>query len=391
MHLEDLIGQSRAVTVLGNAIRRGRVAHAYLFWGMEGVGKGTAARLFAQALNCEEEVSANAGSACGVCRSCLLISQGNHPDVRLITTTRTREGKERSEISIDQIRQDPKKPYETPRPLNQDAFLKPARGRHKVYIVDPADRMSPPAANALLRVLEDPPLHVVLVLVTSHASALLPTVVSRCQQVAFSLAGTAAIQERLEAEGMAPEAAAALAQLSNGRPGWAIKTAARPEVVATRTVLLELCADLGRQPISASLRMAEEIRQLAAEMVQGGEAPEEDEAADEEEAGPSRTRARGVSDRALRAELPWCLEVMASWFRDCMASEQGSPVINADCAEAIRSAAKTLSCERAESSIGAILAAKQAIERNANIDLALECLAVELTGGRDERRMVGVA
>jgi hypothetical protein len=214
-------------------------------------------------------------------------------------------------------------------------------------------------------------------------------VVSRCQQVAFSLAGTAAIQERLEAEGMAPEAAAALAQLSNGRPGWAIKAVARPEVVATRTALLELSADLGRQPISASLRMAEEIRQLAEGMAQGGEAPEE-EAADEEEASPSRGRSRGVSDRALRAELPWCLEVMASWFRDCMASEQGSPVINVDCAEAIRGAAKTLSCERAEASIGAILAAKQAIERNANIDLALECLAVRLTGGRDERRMVGV-
>jgi DNA polymerase-3 subunit delta' len=311
----------------------------------------------------------------------VLIAHQNHPDVRLVTTGQTREGQNRTEISIDQIRQNPKKPHETPRPLIQDAYLKPALGRYKVYIIDPADRMSAEAGNALLRVLEDPPPRVVLVLVSSHPSVLLPTVVSRCQQVAFSLAGTAPIRERLEALGVASATAASLAQLSGGRPGWAIEASRQPAITQTRTALLELCADFGRQPVSASLRMAEEIRQLAAEMVRGVDLSEGEEAPDEEEATPSRGRARVVSDRGLRAELPWCLDVMASWFRDCIAAEQQSGLINADCAEAIQGAARSLSCQRAETSIDAILAAKQRIERNANIDLALECLAIQLSGG----------
>jgi DNA polymerase-3 subunit delta' len=390
VRLDDLIGQSRAATVLKNAIRRDRVAHAYLFWGPDGVGKATAAGLFAQALNCEQPSPDDPAIACGRCRSCALIARNSHPDVRVITTTLTRQGQERTEISIDQIRQDPKKPREAPRPLIQDAYLKPALGAHKVYIVDPADRMSLPAANALLRALEDPPLHVVMVLVTEHPSTLLPTVVSRCQQVGFSLAGTAAIQERLAAMGVEPTAAASLAQLSSGRPGWAIRAAGRPEVLETRAALLELCADLGRQPVSASLRMAEEIKLLASDMA-GGSSVAGEEPADEEadDAAPSKVKA--VPDRALRAGLPWCLDVMATWYRDCLAAAEDSMLINADRAPVIERAAAAFSCQYAEAAVDAILSAKQQIERNANIDLALECLAAQLAGGMSDRRPRGVS
>lgn len=382
--LDDLIGQFRAATVLKNAIRRDRVAHAYLFWGPEGVGKTTAARLFAQALNCMSPSPGDPGVACGQCRSCLLVARDTHPDVRVITTTRTREGRERIEISIDQVRQDPKKSRETPRPLIQDAYLKPALGRHKVYIVDPADRMSLPAANALLRALEDPPLHVVLVLVTEHPSTLLPTVVSRCQQVAFALAGTAAIRARLGAMGVEEAVASSLAQLSGGRPGWAIRAVGRPEVLETRAALLALCAGFGRQPVSASLRMAEEIRLLAADMANSA-VPGDDEVTEEEADEIAPSRARVASDRALRAALPWCLDVMASWYRDCLAAPEGSTLINSDRAPAIESAATSFSCQYAQAAAEAILAARQRIERNANIDLTLECLAVDLSSGMSDR------
>jgi DNA polymerase-3 subunit delta' len=388
--LGDLLGQARATTVLKNAIRRDRVAHAYLFWGPDGVGKATAARLFAQALNCEQPSPDDAAIPCCQCRSCTLIARNSHPDVRVVTTTLTRQGQERTEISIDQIRQDPKKPHETPRPLIQDAYLKPALSPHKVYIVDPADRMSLPAANALLRALEDPPLHVVMVLVTEHPSTLLPTAVSRCQQVGFSLAGTAAVEQRLRGMGVDAAAAASLAQLSGGRPGWAIRAAGRPEVLATRAALLELCADIGRQPMSASLRMAEEIKLLAADMVVGSGASGED-ASEEETDDAAPTKVKAVSDRALRAELPWCLDVMATWYRDCLAAAEQSMLINADCAPVIAGAAASFSCQYAEAAVEVILGTKQQIERNANIDLALECLAAQLAGGMNERRLRGVS
>lgn len=376
VRLGELIGQSWASTVLQNAIRQDRVAHAYLFWGPEGVGKSTAALLFAQALNCQAEGTSGAG--CGKCQSCQLIARWNHPDVRIITTGSTREGAERTEISIDQIRQNPKKPHETPRPLIQDAYLKPALGQYKVYIIDPADRMSAEAGNALLHVLEDPPPHVVLVLVTSHPSSLLSTVVSRCQQVALQLGGTAAIEERLLALGLAPEAAAALARLSEGRAGWALRVAKRPQVLATRNALLDLCADLERQPVSASLRMAEEIRLLAAELTR---TPETEEASEEEEEETPATEVVIVSDRALRGALPWCLDVMASWYRDCLAAAEGGSLINADYQAAIGRSSGLLSCSQAEGAIEAILATRQQLERNANIDLALESLSLRLLGG----------
>jgi len=131
----------------------------------------------------------------------------------------TREGRKRTEISIDQIRQNPKETHETPRPLVQDAILRPALGRRKVYVIDPADRMNPAAANALLKLLEEPPPYVVVVLVSSQPAALLPTVLSRCQQVAFQLASPAAVEGLLCSLGADGATAVSLAALAAGASG----------------------------------------------------------------------------------------------------------------------------------------------------------------------------
>ena len=375
--LSDLIGQARATAVLSTAIRRERVAHAYLFRGPEGVGKSTAARLFAQTLNCEAAERA-AGEACGECRSCRLIAKGNHPDVRLVTFALNREGKKRTEISIDQIRQNPREPHETPRPLVQDAILRPALGGRKVYIIDPADRMNPAAANALLKVLEEPPPYVILVLVSSQPAALLPTVLSRCQQVTFQLAGSAAIEERLQSLGVEPATAASLAALSGGRVGWAISASRRPEVLEVRRALLDLCAAVPSLPLPAGLRLAEEIKQQGIRLAK---ARAEEGAEDDEE---EETTERGVTDRALRAELPWCLDVLALWYRDGLSAAQGGGLVNPDYAEAIRSSLAARPPRSYEGAIEAVLAARQQIQRNANVDLALEALALRLLGGDED-------
>lgn len=377
MRLDELIGQSRAVAVLRNAIRRDRIAHAYLFFGPDGVGKSAAALAFAQALNCEDESRADAQDACGSCRSCQLIARGNHPDVRVVSLARDRSGKLRTEISIGQIRQDPREPYTTPRPLIQDAYLKPAIARHKVYVIDPADRLSGEAANALLHVLEEPPPHVVSVLVSTHRSRLLPTVVSRCQQVAFELVGTQLIENHLLGLGIDPGLAASLARVSGGRVAWAVRATRRPEVLAARDALLELCADLPRRPVAASLRVAEQIRQQAQRLAESRAGEDEDEEADSTEAGDDP---RPSLERALREELPWCLDVIASWYRDVLAAGHGGTVLNADREAAV---ASTSGADRAgaEGAVEAVLAARRHIERNANIDLTLESLAIRLLGG----------
>ena len=379
VRLGDLLGQARAATVLRNAIGRDRVAHAYLFWGPEGVGKGTAATSFAQALNCLTPPQDAAPDACGECQSCRRIATGVHTDVRLVTLDTDQQGRRRTEISIDQIRQnpDPRKPRVTPRPLIQDAYLKPTLGRHKVYIVDPADRMSTEAGNALLRVLEDPPLHVVLILVTDSPSGLLPTLLSRCQQVAFQRAGTAAVEERLAAMGVEPEVAQSVAGLSGGRIGWAIRAARQPQILATRNALLDLCADLGHQGVPGGLRMAEEIKLLAGELA----AASAEAAAEEDDEGAAAGREQAAGDRALRAQLPWCLDVMASWYRDELAAVHGAPFLNSDYGDALQKASEGSGGAEAEAAIEAILTTKQWIQRNANIDLALESLAIALLAG----------
>ncbi len=385
MRFEDLVGQERAITVLRNALRRDRIAHAYLFSGPESVGKSTAAVIFAKALNCEAPPESR---PCGECRPCQLIAQSNHPDVRLITIGRDSQGKQRSEISIDQVRQNPKKPRETPPPLIHDAYLKPALGGFKVYLIDPADRMTAEASNALLKVLEEPPPQVVIVLVTAEASSLLPTVISRCQQVSFQLVGSMAIERHLVSLGISPETAASLARLSGGRIAWAISAAQRPEVLAARKALLDLCVDLQSRGVPASLKVAEEIKVQAAQLARkspGEPARVRDDLDEDTSEEPAEAGAGPVfgSDRALRAELPWCLDVMVSWYRDLLAVGQGSPLMNPDYEQALQEQVTTAQPQQAECAVEEILETKHAIQRNANIDVALESLVIELVGSCD--------
>ncbi len=377
MRLSDLVGQTRATTVLRTAIRREHVAHAYLFRGPSDVGKSTAAHLFAQALNCEEASRAQTGEGCAHCRSCQLIAAGSHPDVWVVTFM-MEKGRLKTEISIHQIRRNPKKPGEVPRPIVQDAILKPVLGRHKIYLIDPADRMSDEAQNALLKLLEEPPPYAVLILVTSRPDILLPTTLSRCQHIAFQLAGTSAITAHLQTLGAEPDTAASLAALSGGRIGWAITAIRQPAVLAIRRDLLDLCARLPEYTVPQALRLAEEIKQQARVLAHVRAEQAEEGQGEEAETGETGT------DRALRAELPWCLDVMALWYRDRMAAARGGVLVNPDYAAAIRAARPAM--PPPERAVAALLAAKHQVQRNANLDLTLEALAIGLLGDGESAR-----
>lgn len=162
----------------------GRLPHALLLCGMRGVGKQHFAAGFAQALLCEQPVTD--GRACQACRSCLLFRAGTHPDYQRITPLE--EGKS---ILIDQIRE-----------LNASLTLKSHAGGYKIAVLRPADHMNSAAANALLKTLEEPPPHTLLMLITSRPAALPATVRSRCQRMNFTLPPTDAalpwLRERLE-------------------------------------------------------------------------------------------------------------------------------------------------------------------------------------------------
>jgi DNA polymerase-3 subunit delta' len=234
MPLRDLQGQEAGLEQLRRAWQNQRVPHALLFTGPEGVGKRTAALALAQALNCREP---RVDDACGECLSCRKIAQGIHPDVRTLVP-------DGAHLKIEQIRED----------LQHDAVLKPLEGLRKVYLLDPADTLTLGAANSLLKILEEPPAAVVLVLISAQPFALLDTVRSRCREIRFFPVATQRLAPWLQAKlSLSSAAAQALARLSGGRPAEALRLA-EPEAQEFRTRVLGWAQDARARTWSAWAR-----------------------------------------------------------------------------------------------------------------------------------------
>jgi DNA polymerase-3 subunit delta' len=213
-----MIGHEWAVALLRRRLAAGRIAHAYLFAGPPGVGKTQLAVRLAQALNCE-----GADPPCGQCPACTRIAAGTHPDVRLIRG----EGAGGS-LKIDQIRD-----------LQREAVLAPYTGSYRVYCLRRADLASIEAANSLLKTLEEPPSHVVLVLTAVSVESLPSTVASRCQRLDLRPAPLDQVEAALRRRGIGAEEARILARLSGGRVGWALRACQDPMVMDRRNAALD--------------------------------------------------------------------------------------------------------------------------------------------------------
>ena len=196
----DLIGQEAVVRTLLNAVRDGRLAHAYLFCGPRGTGKTSTARLLAKAINC---ASPHDGEPCNECVSCREITAGRSPDVIEIDAA--------SNTGVDNIRD-----------LRESVNLMGASGHHRVFVIDETHMLSTAAFNALLKTLEEPPPRVIFVLATTEAHKVLPTIVSRCQRFDFRRISmrdiVARIRQVAEGEGLDidPAAADLLARAAQG-------------------------------------------------------------------------------------------------------------------------------------------------------------------------------
>ncbi|GMT43159.1 MAG: hypothetical protein IEMM0002_1570 [bacterium] len=202
INFDSVWGQSSACSVLSGNIRRNRVAGAYLFSGPSGTGKTLTAGIFAGSLLCESRLEQ---LPCGKCRSCRMFGAGSHPDF-------TRVAPDGTMIKIEQVRA-----------LISSLSMKSYGGGRKLCVMEEADKMNPPAANAFLKTLEEPPPDTVLILVTSSPSALLPTIVSRCRTVRFVPMRPEELGEMLEREkSFSREDAFYTATLAEGCPGRAL-------------------------------------------------------------------------------------------------------------------------------------------------------------------------
>jgi len=173
---ESLVGQEFVVTTLKNSLSQGRIAHAYLFAGPRGVGKTSAARILAKALNCEKGPTPN---PCGICTQCKEIAQGSALDVIEIDGA--------SNTSVNDVRQ-----------IKDEVLFAPASGRYKVYIIDEVHMLSNSAFNALLKTIEEPPPYIVFIFATTEIHKVPPTIRSRCQQFNFRLIPVETILTKLQ-------------------------------------------------------------------------------------------------------------------------------------------------------------------------------------------------
>jgi DNA polymerase-3 subunit gamma/tau len=173
---DEMVGQDFVVATLKNSIQQGRMAHAYLFAGPRGVGKTSAARILAKALNCEKGPT---GTPCGTCAACREIAQGNSLDVLEIDGA--------SNTSVNDVRQ-----------IKDEVLFAPNSSRYKIYIIDEVHMLSNSAFNALLKTIEEPPPYIVFVFATTEVHKVPATIRSRCQQFNFRLIGPEQIKARLQ-------------------------------------------------------------------------------------------------------------------------------------------------------------------------------------------------
>lgn len=367
MAWSTLIDQTRVVDALRRTLASGRVAHAYLFHGPDGVGKRATALAFARALLCER----GGDTPCDRCLACTKTTRMLHPDVHVLfpypadvdehdVAERLRRLGENPYAAIDYVRRpslgDPGKAsnkqasYPVAR-INEEVRramgFKPLEGRYKVAIMTDADLLRTEAANAFLKLLEEPTPQTVFVLTTSRADRLLPTIVSRCQRIRFDPLPAEAIEAALVArEGVDPALAATLARMADGSYTRALDLAENDDLMASRQLVLDFFR-------LAYARNVDKLADLVDEMGKLG-----------------RERLKGL------------MGLMLGWMRDLLLYQTmgaSAPLVNVDQAEAVERFCRNLPDADLEAMVGLVEQAVELVERNVHVGLVLTVLAQALS------------
>lgn len=328
----DIIGHEHAINTLRRAITSQRVRHAYLLAGPDHIGKTLLAQRFAQTLLCTGTPDLAAGLAppnpCHACLSCRKVLHFNHPDVHYIARPPDRQF-----ILIEQVRA-----------LQSDSARKTMEGRRNIFIIEGMHEMNLQAANCLLKTLEEPEPDVVLVLTVPDASGLLPTILSRVQQVPMHLLTTTQIRQALQTRWhVADEDAALIAALAAGRMGWAVRAVEEEEMLAERQAQLEM---LTRLPSLGRVQRFELAQKLSTE---------------------------GDKIHSM-------LELWLLWWRDLIfaAHNCSELIVNVDMRTLLQKHAAKISPNESQHMIRKILQTLEALEQNVNARMALEVLMFDV-------------
>lgn len=261
MKFSEIIGHERQTAALWRSWQADRMHHAYLFVGIEGIGKRLVGLALAAAVNCENP---DEQGACGLCGPCRKLASGNFPDLIHVPPLETEEqtedtarSRKRKLIKIEHVRQ-----------LQSTICFAPYEGKRRVILIDDAHTLGEAAANALLKMLEEPRPHTMFVLVTSVPMAVLPTIHSRCQSVHFGALSDAQVASIImNAQDLAEPTARLVAGLAEGSPGRALSADVN-FLTERRRELLAGLAGLAGQGAAALFSFADEILSLEMDLTE---------------------------------------------------------------------------------------------------------------------------
>lgn len=325
-----IVGHDWAVASLRRGLLNGRIRHAYLILGSAGLGKMTLARAFAMALNCEAE--AEARRPCGQCRACLAIRRGGDPDLIVVGSD------ESGRIKIDTLRE-----------MMRLLALKPYASRYRLAILDDFDQVMPQAQDALLKTLEEPAAHAVLILLAQAQERILPTIRSRAQVIPLRPLPLQTVRDELIKRGGEEERAALIARFSGGRLGWALTAIEDEAALDQRETALDRLSKIVTGGRLERVRLADEI-----------------------------SRETTGDKQQLRAML----EIWQTFWRDVLLESFNSLVkpCNSDRKDEIRSLAGQFPEAAVLEAMRATRRAMGALDTNANVRLLLDALFLEFPG-----------
>ncbi len=371
---DEVVGQPDAVAQLSTAAA-GDAGHAWLVVGAAGSGRSVAARAFTAALECETK------AACGHCAPCREVRAGSHPDVTAVTTEGLSLGVRAMRLLV---------------PVAQSS---PSVGRHRVIVVEDADRLTETAANVLLKPLEEPGGATVFVLCAPSLEDVLPTIRSRCRLVTLRIPAVADVTDLLVREGVDRGIAAFAASAGQGHVGRARRLARDEGARERRAAVLRLPRELGS--VSSALAAAAELVRAAEEesAAMSGERDADETAAlkvalgvgvrgvsPRGTAGPVReleAEQRSRATRARRDVLDRALVDLAALYRDALvlALEAPGDPVHADQTAVAAELARTATPESLLRRVDAVLACREAIDANVAPLLACEAMALGLATG----------
>lgn len=323
---DSIIGHKEQIAFLEKALSTNKLSHSYIFEGVSGIGKKTIGMSFAKLIFCKEENDI----LCHECDACKRFESENHPDFMLILP----DGKS---IKNEQVEK-----------FQEFVSIKPYLGDHKIILIDDASTMTVSAQNRILKTLEEAPKNVVIIFICETMSALLPTIVSRCQRLSFNRIDQVLIKEYLIEQHQLPEEEASVySQFGDGSLKKAVDAVTSESFKDARSLSMKLLLAMHSQERSKTITIADELSKLELSLVE-------------------------------------CFDIMETYYRDLMmllVFGQNKRIMNTDYLDDLRKCGQLIKRKKLINYIEAIENAKKMLKENVNESIALDGLIVALQEG----------